>query len=63
MSKHHWHKAPPRGMTNAMASVYRFTVIRLSDKAERFTRHLPGPKIRKSPDFLVWDNDKNEPIT
>jgi hypothetical protein len=50
-------------MANAMASVYRFTVIRLTDKAERFARHLPGPKIRKSPDFLVWDNEKNEPVT
>lgn len=59
MKKHHWHKAPPRGMSNALATIHRFTVVRLSDKAERFTDTLPASRIRKSPDFRVWDNQLN----
>ena len=57
--KHHWHPAPKRGCTNPHAETHRFTVVRLNDKAERFSDTLPGVRTRKSPDFMVWDNRLN----
>lgn len=58
-TRHTWHKAPARGCQNPLAETHRFTVVRLSDKSERFTDRLPGPRLRKSPDFMVWDNRLN----
>jgi len=50
-----WHKAPARGCNNPLAETHRYTVVRLSDKAERFTDRKPKP----SPNFTVWDNREN----
>ncbi len=50
-----WHKAPARGCTNTLAETHRFTIVRLSDKAERFTDRKP----RKSPNIMIWDNREN----
>jgi ribosomal protein L15 len=50
-----WHKAPARGCTNPKSEMFRFTVVRLSDRAERFTDRKPKP----GPFVMVWDNREN----
>lgn len=54
-----WHKAPARGCSNTLAELYKFTIVRLSDRAERFTDRRPRPEILKSADFTVWNNRQN----
>lgn len=54
-----WQKAPAKGCTTPMAGLHRFTTVRLSDKAERFTDTLPPKRLRLSPDYMVWDNQLN----
>ena len=54
-----WHKAPARGCTNTIAELYKFTVVRNSDGAERFTDRRPRPEVIKSADFTVWNNREN----
>jgi ribosomal protein L15 len=51
-----WSKAPKRGTKNPKAELFRYTVVRLEDKAERFTNRKP---VVESIDFMVWDNAKN----
>lgn len=60
MKTHHWSAAPARGMANTASQIYRYTVVRLRDNRERFTDRLPRVEIRKSPDFLVWNNKLNQ---
>lgn len=50
-----WEKAPKRGYKNPKAELYRFTVVRLADKAERFTNRKPAHNDGQ----MVWDNVKN----
>lgn len=50
-----WHPAPPRGGKNPKAELFRYTVVRLSDRAERFTDRKP----KSSPNTMVWDNREN----
>jgi len=57
-----WHKAPRRGCVNPASQLYKFTVVRLSDMAERFTDRKPRAEIVHSPDFTVWDNKANEEV-
>ena len=57
-----WEKAPPRGCRSPKSELYRFTVVRLSDNAERFTDRKPRLEIRQSSDFMVWDNRENEEV-
>lgn len=40
----------------------RYTVVRLSDKAERHTDRLPRIEMRKNPNFMVWDNVENAQV-
>ena len=54
-----WHKAPARGCNNTLADNYKFTVIRDSDRAERFTDRRPRPEVIKSAEFTVWNNREN----
>jgi len=54
-----WHKAPRRGCKNTMSEFYKFTVVRLTDNAERFTDRKPRPEVIKSLNFMVWDNREN----
>lgn len=54
-----WHKAPSRGCTNPKADLYKFTVIRNEDRAERFTDRRPRPEVIKSADYTVWNNREN----
>ena len=54
-----WHKAPRRGCKNPTSELYRFTVVRNSDGAERFTDRRPRPEVIHSLDFTVWDNREN----
>jgi hypothetical protein len=61
--KTNWHKAPARGCRNILSETHRYTVVRLRDKAERFTDRLPRIEIRKSLDFMVWDNRENTETT
>jgi ribosomal protein L15 len=51
-----WSKAPKKGMKNPKAELFRYTVVRLEDKAERFTNRKP---VVENVDFMVWDNVKN----
>jgi hypothetical protein len=51
-----WHKAPARGCENPLAKTHRYTVVRLSDKAERFTDHKPRPSANQ----MIWDNRENQ---
>lgn len=60
--KLHWEKARARGCKNTKSELYRFTVVRLSDNAERFTDRKPRPEILKSLDFMVWNNRENEEL-
>lgn len=53
-----WEKAPKRGTRNPKAELFRFTVIRLADKAERFTNRKPAHRD----DQMVWDNVKNAEV-
>lgn len=57
-----WHPAPPRGCRNTLAEIYRYTVVRESDRAERFTDRRPRPEIVQSLGFTVWDNRANEEV-
>ena len=57
--KRNWSKAPARGCTNPASELYRYTVIRNSDRAERFTDRLPRIEIRKNLDYTVWNNAEN----
>jgi hypothetical protein len=61
--KHHWEKAPARGCKNTKSELYRYTVVRLSDKAERFTDRKPRPEIFASGEYMTWDNRHNEEVT
>ena len=54
-----WYKAPARGCVNPTSQLYKFTVVRLSDMAERFTDRKPRPEVINSPDFTVWNNREN----
>lgn len=54
-----WHKAPKRGCTNTLSELYKFTIVRVSDMAERFTDRRPSPEIIQSADFTVWNNREN----
>ena len=54
-----WHPAPQRGCTNRLAEIYKYTVVRFSDRAERFTDRKPRPGICSSGEFGVWDNREN----
>jgi hypothetical protein len=54
-----WHKAPARGYINTLADLYKFTLVRNSDMAERFTDRRPRPEIIKSADYTVWNNRDN----
>lgn len=60
--KLHWEKAPARGCKNPKSELFRYTVVRLSDNAERFTDRKPRSEILKSSDFMVWDNRENEEL-
>ena len=53
-----WEKAPKRGTRNPKAEVFRFTVVRLADKAERFTNRKPAHRD----DQMIWDNVKNAEV-
>jgi len=46
-------------MKNPASQFYRFTVIRLSDSAERFTDRRPAPATLRNLDRMVWDNLNN----
>lgn len=61
-NKYTWHKSPERGSKNTASELYKYTVVRLSDKAERFTDRKPRKEICESYDFLVWDNKENQVI-
>ena len=50
-----WEKAPKRGCRNPKAELYRFTIVRLDDKAERFTNRKPAHRD----DQMIWDNKNN----
>lgn len=50
-----WEKAPARGCTNPKAALFRYTVVRHKDKAERFTDRKP----KASPNQTIWDNKEN----
>lgn len=54
-----WHNAPKRGCINPASELYRFTIVRNSDMAERFTDRKPRPEVIESADFTVWDNREN----
>lgn len=54
-----WFPPPKRGCKNPMQSAYRFTVVRLTDKFERFTNRKPRPEIFSDIDMMVWDNENN----
>ena len=54
-----WHKPPNRGCANPAAEIYRFTIVRNFDRAERFTDRRPRPEVIQSPDYTVWDNREN----
>ena len=41
------------------SATHRYTVIRNSDKFERFTDRRPRPEVINSLDFTVWDNREN----
>lgn len=50
-----WERAPKRGMKNPKTELFRYTVVRLADKAERFTNRKPAHRD----DQMVWDNKRN----
>lgn len=56
-----WASKPPRGCQNPLSKLFRYTVVRLSDGAERFTDRKPRSDLSRI-DFMVWDNRENEEV-
>lgn len=54
-----WFPEPRRGCKNTLMELYKFTVIRLSDRKERFTDRRPRPEIFRDLDMMVWNNREN----
>ena len=52
----------PKGHARWVEAPARYTVIRLSDRAERYTDRMPRVEVRRSPAFMVWDNQEKREV-
>jgi ribosomal protein L15 len=53
--KTQYYPQPKRGTKNPKSELFRYTVIRLKDQAERFTDRKPKVSLN----FMTWDNREN----
>jgi hypothetical protein len=57
-----WTKSPARGTTAPASQVHRYTVVRLSDMAERYTDRRPHHSTLSNPDRMTWDNQNQTEV-